>query len=310
MTEFKNIVLTTDLSANADVAIPFAVALAKRNEGMINVFHAFEVDSKDALADGVVVGASAWIRSIRQQRERNVAALANRISENFGVITHYTVADGNAAAEVARFAIDSRADVIVTATHGRTGLTHLVLGSVAERILRLSLIPVLTVRPGELAFDSNSKFKTILLPTDFSENAAAAQPYAIALAKKDGAKLSLVHVVDDSIYYTTLEPGVLMPDLECLTDALRADAERSLSDVAASILTKFGVKCEQIAASGRIAEQICAIAKERQADLIVISTHGYTGLSHLVFGSVAEKVVRSSPVPVLSIKPQTIVEHK
>lgn len=310
MTEFKNVVLTTDLSANADAAIPLAAALAKRNNGTIHLFHAFEETSTDALLEGVVIGSIAWLNAIHRQREKDVKELSSAIALKYGVNTDYAIGRGNPAVEVTKFAERCKADLIVTSTHGWTGLTHLVLGSVAERVLRLSRVPVLTIKPGGISFDSKSKLKTVLMPTDFSENANAAKPYAVALAQKDGAKLTLVHVIDDSVYYTTLEPGLYLADSKQWIEALRADAEKKLSDTAGSITANSGVKCEIIQASGLAADRICQIAKDRKADLIVISTHGYTGLSHLVFGSVAEKVVRMSPIPVLSVKPQNIAERK
>jgi nucleotide-binding universal stress UspA family protein len=90
--------------------------------------------------------------------------------------------------------------------------------------------------------------------------------------------------------------------------AICADAEKRLYAEAAMLAKQTELQVESVLSRGRAAEQIVAVAVERKADLIAISTHGYTGLSHLIFGSIAEKVVRISPIPVLSVKPPKIVE--
>lgn len=312
MSAFKNILLTTDLSFNADAAIPFAVALAKRNNGTIHLFHAFEEDASDALASGVVIGVSAWLDSVRRRREEKVAALAQRIETDFGIKTDYKTARGNPAAQTVQQAANSHADVVVIATHGRTGVAHLALGSVAERVVRLSTTPVLTVRPGQMSAAKALQIdlKTILMPTDFSENAAAAEPYALELAQQYGAKIVLVNVIDESIYYGNIEQSALLSDTQQWLESIRTDAEKRLRAKAGELSVKGGIKVETVAGRGNAAQEIEKIATERHADLVVLSTHGFTGFSHLVFGSIAEKVVRSSKVPVLSIKPQKIEARK
>lgn len=173
----------------------------------------------------------------------------------------------------------------------------------------MSTTPVLTVRPGEQVLGS-TKLKTILMPTDFSENSAAAEPHALALAKQDGATLVLAHVIDDTIYYANLEQSVYLADAQQWLDAMVADVKKSLQVKAEALAAKSGVKVETVVGRGRVADQIGAIADESKAEMLVISTHGYTGLSHLVFGSTAEKIVRTSKIPVLSIKPEKIEARK
>ncbi|HLX64958.1 MAG TPA: universal stress protein [Planctomycetota bacterium] len=304
MITFKNVVLTTDLSLNADAAVPYAAALAKQSGGTIHLFHAFEEDAREALASGIVIGVSAWIESVRKAREQKVADLAQAIERQRGVKTIYATAVGNPANEIARYAKHNNADAVVLATHGRTGLSHLLMGSVAERVVRLCPSPVLTVRPGEAPPADGFKFKTILLPTDFSENSCVAEPYAVELAQKNGATLVLAHVVEDSVYYASAAASEgIGVDIEKWLTAIWADAEKQLRANATRIAAQTKLDVVPVLKRGRAAEQIGQIAKEQKADLMVLSTHGYTGLSHLIFGSVAERIVRTSPVPVMSIKP-------
>jgi nucleotide-binding universal stress UspA family protein len=203
MANLKNILLTTDLSTNAIAAIPYAIALAKENGGTIHVFHVLEDEGSEAFASGIVIGVSAWIASVRKQHEAKVRDIAEQIEKDSGVKTIYCVASGIAAKEMVKYVRKFDIDMIVIATHGRTGLPHLILGSVAERVVRLSPVPVLTVRPGEHPAIENFSFQTILMPTDFSDNAAVARPLAVELAKQHHAKLLLAHVVEDSVYYAS-----------------------------------------------------------------------------------------------------------
>src|ERR1043165_233155 len=303
MIAFKNIVLTTDLSSNADAATPYAAALAKLDGGTIHLFHAFEEEAGASLAAGVMIGSSAWVSSIRKQREEQLAALARRIAKTHGVNVVSATAIGHPAKETAQYVKNNRGDIVVTATHGRTGVSHLLLGSVAERIVRLSPAPVLTVRPGEKLPEPGFKFRTILLPTDFSVNSAAVRLWAVELARWSRAKIVLAHVVEDSVYYASAaaSEGIAV-DVEEWMTAVRADADKQLQAEALNLARETGLQVEPVLTLARADEQIDKIAQQHTVELTVISTHGYTGLSHLVFGSIAEKIVRGSPVPVLSIK--------
>lgn len=310
MSAYKNILLTTDLSSNADAAIPYAVALAKRYGGTIHLFHVMEDEAGEALAAGIVIGVSEWIANLHQHHSEKVAAMAKRIEKESGVKTIYAIVRGSPAKEVATYAKNFGVDIVIITTHGRTGLAHLLLGSVAERIVRLSPAPVLTVRPSTIVPNDGLRLRTVLLPTDFSENAAVVQPYAIELAREAGAKILLAHVVEDSVYYASAAAGEgIGVDVEAWLTAICAEADKRLRSEAAALSAESGLEVVPILSRGRAAERLVEIATEQHADLMVISTHGYTGLSHLIFGSVAERIVRISHVPVLSIKPQKVAEH-
>ena len=302
MYAFKHIVLTSDLSENSEAALPFAIALAKQSDGTIHLFHAFENETSEALRAGILVGASAWLSSVRKQRERDLIAIVSSIQTTHGVKATLTCTHGHPAEESVKFAKNINANLIVLSTHGRTGLPHLFLGSTAEKIARLSSVPVLTVRPGE-SVPSGREFRSILVATDFSKNAEAAIPFAVTLAKQGRAKIILTHVVENSAYLNepTWSEGV-GPDVEQWTQTLKAEGEKKLAAAAATLATQNSISVETVLKIGRPDEEICAAAKQYDADLIVMATHGYTGISHLAFGSVAEHVLRSSTVPVLSIR--------
>jgi universal stress protein A len=136
--------------------------------------------------------------------------------------------------------------------------------------------------------------KRILVPVDFSEPSKKALQYAITLAGEFGAELSLLHVI---------QPYPIVPDLQTATPALNAilqkDATENLEKLVATIK---GVAVQQVIRWGSPAREIAAEAEKQDADLIIINTHGRTGLAHLFIGSVAEQVVRFAKCPVLTLR--------
>src|SRR5688572_13351297 len=139
--------------------------------------------------------------------------------------------------------------------------------------------------------------RNVLVPVDFSENAEAAAQYAGELAQKFGAKLQLLHVI---------EPASFVNDLTnvpfTLSDKqLQATATTDLEALATRFIEP-GVQASWMVKRGKGYQEIVKAAKELKADLIVISTHGYTGLKHTIMGSTAERVVRHAPCPVLVLR--------
>jgi nucleotide-binding universal stress UspA family protein len=139
-----------------------------------------------------------------------------------------------------------------------------------------------------------TRIKTILHPTDFSENASHAYQLACALARDYGAKLLLVHVRPIPAIVPT-ELGTIPPPSEENDEGRRARLEAIRPEDA-------NIACERHLLAGDEAEEIIALAQRMSADLIVMGTHGRTGLNRLLMGSVAESVVRRAPCPVLTMK--------
>jgi universal stress protein A len=146
-------------------------------------------------------------------------------------------------------------------------------------------------------------WKTILVPHDFSASADHAARLARDLAKLHGARLILVHVAEMPLM---LGPSAaVVPDEGGTPIGVREYAVRSATaalEQLAAELGADGVPTSFVAVLGHAASEIVAVAEREHADLIVMSTHGRTGLAHLVVGSVAEKVVRHAPIPVLTIR--------
>ena len=145
------------------------------------------------------------------------------------------------------------------------------------------------------------KLKKILYPTDFSESSLEAMKYAVSFARDYKARLILMHVVNEQIFSEGLNlPRLAAP--EALEQELVAEAGRQMRTLIPADV-RAGVDVEHVILRGMPFLEIIRYAKANEIDLIVIGTHGRSGMEHIIFGSTAEKVVRKAPCPVLSVKP-------
>ncbi|HEY0407125.1 MAG TPA: universal stress protein [Pyrinomonadaceae bacterium] len=146
------------------------------------------------------------------------------------------------------------------------------------------------------------KIRSILLPTDFSECANHALSYAAGFAREAGASIICVHVIEPvvpTVGYSGVTEPLPMTDI---SDQLEDSATRELPKIARHEECA-GISVEEVIVHGDAASEIVRVAKERKVDLIVIASHGRTGLGRMLFGSTAEQVVRHAPCPVLVVKP-------
>jgi len=146
---------------------------------------------------------------------------------------------------------------------------------------------------------SRPQIRHILVPIDFSNCSLRALDYAVALAPAFSAKLTLLHVVEPAVFQTDF-PGVTPPLEETNQNLVEAGRERL-----AAITKKCGdarISTETLVRMGRAHSEIADTAKALGVDLIVMGTHGYTGLKHMLLGSTAERVVRQAPCPVLTVR--------
>jgi nucleotide-binding universal stress UspA family protein len=216
---------------------------------------------------------------------------------------------GSPFEQICQLARDAKIDIdlIAISTRGNTGLKHLVLGSTAERVVRYSPCPVLVVRGslGKEKVSGNGKsprrgvaFGKILVPIDFSECSMKGLDYAKALAKKFRSRLVLLHSVHLEYYVASDEYARY--DLPLLMQQAEKAAKERMRDLVRKTNWE-GVKVETALEVGHPGQEICDRAKDRGADLIVTSTHGTTGLKHILVGSTAEYVVRHAHCPVLVV---------
>lgn len=207
--------------------------------------------------------------------------------------------DGPIVPEILRVAREWPADVIVMGTHGASGLNRLMLGSVTERLLRRTSVPVLT-RSSAAADDLSPRFKTILCAFDRSPAAARALDYAAAIARQAPAQLVVLHVVEhvideDDEFAAHFDSDACYREI---APRLRAWYARRIDGLT------HGMDCDVELRTGKAAPHVLNVAAERNADLIVVGTAGESAL----FGSTAPRVVRGAHVPVLVVPPHTAGE--
>ena len=188
------------------------------------------------------------------------------------------------------------ADLVVVGTHGRRGLRRLVMGSVAEEIVRQARGLVLTVREDVPA---RPQVRRILLPLDFSNSSLRAASYAKALAARYGADLVALHVFDDVDlpgFYGDIQSPLphAFPEIE---GQVRENLRMAVAEAEGP-----DVQAEYVAGRGAAPGAIVREAELREADLIVIASHGRSGVERLLLGSVSEHVLRAAPCPVLLVR--------
>ena len=143
------------------------------------------------------------------------------------------------------------------------------------------------------------QFRRIMVPTDFSPHAAKALDYVRALAQPSGAEVVLVHVIEPAVIPDNF--GIVPPAYEEMTAVLASTAEEKLNQLAAELAASCGA-VKTVVRTGRAPWEVVRLAEDVGADLIIITTHGYTGLKHALLGSTAELIVRHAPCPVLTIR--------
>ncbi|WP_132061180.1 universal stress protein [Halorussus amylolyticus] len=285
---YDTILVPTDGSTDAETATKTALGLAQRFDASLHAINVVELDKFPAN-----VGSEA-AEELTQHGEEILATLRNQATDvGISATTHVIEIADSIHQAIIDYAEDHDVDLIVMGTQGRTGLNRLVLGSVAERTLRTSPVPLLTVH-GDTTLDPN--FEAVLVPTDGSDAANVAADHGITLAEATDAAMHVVHVVDLTAASGEFGSAEVLDALEkagqqAVDDVIDRADEAELRSVEASIV------------GGSPAQGILDYAEERDIDLIVMGTHGRTGLERYLLGSVTEKIVRVADVPVLTVSP-------
>jgi len=285
----SRILITLDGSPFAEAAIAVGAAIAGRTGAVVRLLHVVEVPE-----------ALSYPEYRAEDREWAKSYLSELATGRFpsGIEVDTCVREGRILKQIEEEASAWNADLIVMTTHGRGGLSRLWMGSVADRCVRSSARPVLLVRPSE-PIDPAASFDAhrVLVPLDGSPLAEAALPHATAFAKAFGASVLLVRGVTHhgtfDIAHLSLNPRHL--------EAERSEADGYLVGVAEAVRAA-GVAVETaVLMEPGLAEAIVARGK---GEAIVMTTNGAGGLDRSIFGSVADKVVRSATCPVLVIRPE------
>jgi len=275
------------------------------SDGAAAVFdHALDVAEAHDATVHVLNVADTTRESVTQVRGRIVDALERAGAEvvreaatrgrDRDVPTVTEVLQGEPYRTIVDYAETYDIDLVIMPTHGRRGLRRFLLGSTTERVVRRSEVPVLTVRPDD-DVTVRYPYRTVLVPTDGSDPAHAALDVGLDVADAAGAAVHLLSVVD----VTSLGVDV-RADIQA--DALEESANE-LVDAAAERANAAGIDpTTAVEFGGSIPRVIRSYVADHDVDLVVVGTHGRTGFDRYVLGSVAESLVRTAPVPVLTAR--------
>jgi nucleotide-binding universal stress UspA family protein len=298
-----------DGSDLAEVSLPYAQELAAMLCLDVACLHVYGIEGNGlarmhrAYVDRVAASTLGWIHDI--QRRRGVSCGTEAVK------TQGVLATGHPAEEILRYADDNDTGLILMATHGLSGVRRWVLGSVADKVIRASPVPVMLVRAGateEVMWDELS-IKTLIVPLDGSDLAEQALPHVNELTAEGRAEFTNV------VLLRACEPPDILADypesampLTWKEHLERAEAhsKQSAMDYLAQVekrLRRTGINVRSEVRLGSAAEMIIDCAKREKPSLIVMTTHGRSGLSRLAHGSVAAKVVNEAVSPVFLIPP-------
>lgn len=278
----KRILVPLDGSRLSEAIVPLAEALARDYEAELLLVRALRT----------LNSAEAEVKA-QEEAEVYLRGIADELTVR-GLRVEWKVwydEPDRAIADAARF---NAADLITMTTHGRGGLSRLMFGSVAEGLVRMAPAPVLLVR-GELAWQPGG-LRRIVVPLDGSERSEAILPVVERLAGPFDLGIELLRAIEPLPAYAAAE--ISSARTEEMIALEEADAEGYLRKVATPLEAK-GLRVTRSVGRGLAVDVILRRAEEAAAGLIAMSTHGRTGVGRLLIGSVAERVLRSAPVPVL-----------
>lgn len=292
MAELKKIIVGHDLRAGGEIALRSAAVLARRCSADLRLVHVIEPQHTYQRISHPLTSPYT-LEEIAQKSGAKLQALATS-PELAHLQVEYEVRTGKPFVELIIARRAWQADLIVV---GAASEEAHFLGSTSERVVRKAMVPVMVVKKA-----LNREAKTFLVPTDFSDCAKQAAAEALVLANSFHGRIIFLHIVDVYPLYTVGyadEFGVSVPLPPPSPEAIEREWQGFLSD-----LPLKKVEWENYTEEGEPATAILKKAAQKQADLIVMGTHGRTGLEYMLLGSVTEKVVRKAHCPVLTIRPE------
>lgn len=304
MIAIRRILCPTDFSTFSVRARDHAVALARDLKARLTVLHVSPLTPMIEVAGALALDPTALTPEVRSSILALLADFAAPAREA-GVVTDCQLREGAIAPEILAEARQDSADLLVLGTHGRGGFERLVLGSVAERLLRKAPCPVLTVggAAGSRPPHTVPEMRRIVCPVDFSPTSILALRYAASLAATARGHLTVLHIVEWA--EGSLE-GV--PYAKILVEGRERQCQAALQDLRKAVPEEARAACEvrERVVLGRPWRRILEVIDQEKADLAVLGVQGVTGFEQAFFGSTVNQVVRHAPCPVLTVREKVV----
>ena len=292
--QINKILFPTDFSGCAEAAFSYAAYLAEQYNAALHVLNVHTDTPDDALTIASLEEDDRKASLLTDER----SVLAEIVGDAIPVI-HAQLQARVPAEGILAYAREQDVDLIVMGTHGRRGIDRLMLGSSTEEVVRLANVPVLTVR--EASKEVRPVIRRILAPIDFSDFSLLGVQYATDLASAYGASLAVLHVLDETALTSAFAPSGGVPAFVPQSDELARRAQHRLDELIAQ-QNHEAVDIETFMLIGSPAQKIVQFAESHSVDLVVMASHGHTGMKRWLLGSVTEKVVRAAPCPTFTVK--------
>jgi nucleotide-binding universal stress UspA family protein len=306
MPSISSILVPLDGSTASELALPLAVRLASQHGARLLLvtvhtplpeWYSTEMNDTTPVMD----------EQVRQREKAYLDAIAIRVGDSLAVPVSTSVESGSIYEALARVIKEARADLVVMTTHGRSGLNRLWLGSVTDKLIRSTSTPILVVRPTRDGTHAAEAPHRILVPVDGSRLAESILAQVKALVQPAEGHLIVAMVGHpDEVTAPSVPsfPGVQIPPLA----AHELEARRYLEQLKQR-LQADGFRVEtRFTVAQRVANGVLELAETERCDLIALATHGAGGVDRLMYGSVADRVIRGSRIPVLVLHPSDEIE--
>jgi nucleotide-binding universal stress UspA family protein len=299
--QLRNIICTTDFSEVSNQAVTFGIALAKELGAKLYLCHVIDLSSVAMYGEGFSDPLEQE-RRVTNYAYEHLAGLMDGQSIDWEPLTPL----GHTADEITRAAEEKNADLVVSATHGRSGLKRLVLGSVAERLMRTLPCPLFVVRGLDQDYVADVKeefgFHKILVGCDFSSDSALALQYGLSLAQQFQSEVHLAHVIEPAVYKDLLKPA--REEKEESQEDLRKELREKLTGMVPEEAHNWCTPKTTLLV-GQAHEELTKYAVVHDIDLIVLGVRGHSLVETLFVGSTTDRVARQAPCPVLSVRATT-----
>jgi nucleotide-binding universal stress UspA family protein len=301
---YQRVLLPLDGSELAEVALYYVRGIASRLGLEVILLHVAGKGESESLPLH-----RAYIDQATERLKKDTAD-AQAKTGGRPVVVKGEVAVGYPAEEILRYAAEKEVDLILMATHGRSGVRRWVLGSVADKVLRMSAPPVLLIRAGmpkDAAYETWSKPK-VAVPLDGSELAELVLPHVEALASPQGgtaAEVILVGICEPLVLPPATSPETAV-NWGTAADEYMANSKKSAEAYLSKTqkgLADAGLKASLEVLEGDPATEIIDYAGKKQVNLIVMATHGRSGIGRWAYGSAAQKVLHGASSPILLVRP-------
>jgi len=292
----KPIIVPLDGSDLSETALPYAVVLAKATQAGLLLVTVWE-GAEEILASTLPELADDLFKRGEEHYEGYLTGVARTIQAQ-GVKTEAQVIVGHPVGEILKLVRERDASMLALSTHGRSGLSRWVYGSVAGKLIRESNVPTLLVGPRLLEAKAPPAITRILVPLDASELSETALAPAVDLAGALGADLVLAQVLNWATHAFVF--GVPDIDTAMIDRELTKASEEYLARVKSGLQTKRSVKTRVL--RGMAADALIELVENEQVGLVVMATHGRAGIARTALGSVADRMTQG-PAPVLLVRP-------